>query len=122
MSTVRSALVVDDDPDTLEALVALLTSLGIQHVARATSAEAALETLELERFGLIVSDYRLDGMDGVQFLETLRAGGDLTPVIMVSGAPDKDGVIRATRHPKVDFFAKPFRVSDLMAAIDRLAA
>jgi DNA-binding NtrC family response regulator len=122
MRAVPSTLVIDDNPDTLETLAALLTSLGAGEVAQASSAEAALELLRHRRFHLIVTDYRLEGMDGVQFLETLRAAGDLTPVIVVSGAPDKSGVIRATRHPNVDFFPKPFRVADLMGAMDRMAA
>jgi FixJ family two-component response regulator len=76
----------------------------------------------MHHFSMILADYRLEGMDGVQFVEQLRATGDETPVIMLSGAPDKNGVIRATSHTKVDFFAKPFRVADLMGAMDRLAA
>jgi len=122
MRTIRSVLVIDDNPDTLETLATLLQSLGVDHVTRTRSAEEALDTLKSQRFSLIVADYRLEGMDGVEFLEQLRAGGDLTPVIMLSGAPDKAGVIRATRQPRVDFFSKPFRVADFMGAMDRMAA
>jgi two-component system chemotaxis response regulator CheY len=122
MRTIRSVLVIDDNPDTLETLATLLQSLGVDHVTQARSAEDALDTLKNQRFSLIVADYRLEGMDGVEFIEQLRAGGDLTPIIMLSGAPDKTGVIRATRQPKVDFFPKPFRVADFMGAMDRMAA
>ena len=122
MRTIRSVLVIDDNPDTLETLATLLQSLGVDHVTQARSAEDALDALKHQRFSLIVADYRLEGMDGVEFLEQLRAGGDLTPVIMLSGAPDKAGVIRATRQPRVDFFSKPFRVADFMGAMDRMAA
>jgi DNA-binding NtrC family response regulator len=122
MRTVRSVLVIDDNLDTLETLTALLNSLGVEHVTPASSAEAAKKILKKQRFSMIVADYRLEGMDGVEFLEDLRAGGDLTPVIMVSGTPDRKGVNRATRQPRVDFFAKPFRVADLMGAMDRMAA
>ena len=122
MRTFRSVLVIDDNPDTLDTLATLLQSLGVDHVTQARSAEDALDTLKTQRFSLIVADYRLEGMDGVEFLEQLRAGGDLTPVIMLSGAPDKTGVIRATRQPKVHFFSKPFRVADFMGAMDRMAA
>jgi CheY-like chemotaxis protein len=115
-------LIVDDNPDTLETLVALIRSLGVNFVASACSAEIAAEIMETQRFSLLVVDYRLEGMDGVQFVERLRASGDGTPVILLSGAPDKNGVIRATSQPKVDFFAKPFRVADLMVAMDRMAA
>ena len=122
MRTIRSVLVIDDNPDTLETLATLVQSLGVDHVTQARSAEDALDTLKNQRFSLIVADYRLEGMDGVEFLEQVRAGGDLTPVIMLSAAPDKAGIIRATRQPKVDFFSKPFRVADFMGAMDRMAA
>jgi len=122
MRATRSVLVIDDNPDTLEVLATLVQSLGADEVARVRSAEAALDTLQNRRFNLIVADYRLEGMDGVEFLERLRAGGNVTPVILFSGAPDQAGVLRATRQPKVDFFPKPFRVADFMAAMDRLAA
>ena len=122
MRTIRSVLVIDDNPDTLETLATLVQSLGVDRVTQARSAEDALDTLKNQRFSLIVADYRLEGMDGVEFLEQLRAGGDLTPVILLSGAPDKTGVVRATRQPKVDFISKPFRVADFMGAMDRMAA
>lgn len=122
MRAVPSVLVIDDNPDTLETLAALLSSLGVEDVAQAASAEVALDVLKTRRFSLIISDYRLEGMDGVEFLDALRGTGDATPVIVLSGAPDKSAVIRAISHPHADFFAKPFRMADLMVAIDRLAA
>jgi CheY-like chemotaxis protein len=122
MRVVPSVLVVDDNPDTLETLVALLRSLGVERVAEARSAEAAWDVLSTQRFSLLMLDYRLEGMDGVEFLEKLRASGDQTPVIMISGAPDENSVTRATRQPRVDFFAKPFRVAELMVAMEKVAA
>jgi CheY-like chemotaxis protein len=122
MRAISSVLVIDDNPDTLETLVALLGSLGVERVTQATTAEDALQMVKMHQFSVILADYRLEGMDGVQFVEQLRAAGDQTPVIMLSGAPDKSGVIRATSQTKVDFFAKPFRVADLMVAMDRMAA
>ncbi len=122
MRAIRSVLVIDDNPDTLETLATLLHSLGVDEVTQTRSAEDALDTLKGQRYSLIVADYRLEGMDGVEFLEQLRGGGDLTPVIVLSGVADKTGVIRATRQPKVQFFSKPFRVGDFMGALDRMAA
>lgn len=122
MRKIASALVVDDDPGFREIAEMILHSLGVENVEAARSAEQALEILDLRGFSLIVSDYRLEGMSGVDFLEELRGRGDQTPVLLVSGAPDKAGVIRAGRHPKVDFHAKPFQMRDFIGAVDRLAA
>jgi DNA-binding NtrC family response regulator len=106
----------------LEMLTQLCHALGIEKISQASSAEAAFDLLKRETFSLIISDYRLDGMSGVDFLEELRSRGDQTPVIMLSGAPDKQGVMRAVHHQRVDFFNKPFELSQFVGAIERLAA
>src|SRR6266704_4642006 len=120
LRAIPSVLVVDDHIQSLEVLSSLLSGLGAKSVCRAESAERALEILKNQAFTVIISDYRLEGMDGVQFLEQLRARGDQTPVLLLSGAPDKPAVIRATGYQKVDFFGKPFRVAELVGALERL--
>ena len=122
MHKTRSALVVDDDAGFREIAETILHSVGLEKVAGACSAEEALEVLKTETFSIIVSDYRMQGMTGVEFLEKLRGRGDDTPMLLVSGAPDKAGVIRAGRHSKVDFRPKPFHLRDFIGAVSRLAA
>lgn len=120
MVPIPSALVIDDDSEALNAIGQVLTAAGVRNVCPARSAEDALELMKTRRFDLVIADYRLEGMDGVQFLETLRASGDLTPLLLLSGAPDKSGVIRAVSQPRVDVFGKPFRVSEFVGAINKL--
>ena len=122
MTNIPSVLLIDDNVDTLAVLGEILIALGAQRVRRTPSAEEALKVLECETFSLIISDYRLEGMDGVQFVEQLRKGGNRTPVMMLSGAPDRQGVIRATSQERVDFFPKPFRIVELAGAMERLMA
>lgn len=122
MSPIPSIMVIDDNAEMLTALAELLSALGAKKVRQVGSAEEALEILETETFSIILSDYRLEGMDGVQFVERLREAGNQTPVVMLSGAPDKQDVIRATRHERVDFFPKPFSLTDLSGTMERLLA
>jgi DNA-binding NtrC family response regulator len=123
MSNISSVLVVEDDEQALEALARLLESgLEIGQVRPTRSAEEALAILRRERFALILSDYQLSGMDGVRLLEELRGCGDETPFLILSGVPDTAGVLRALRQTRVDVLGKPFRVSDLAAAMERLRA
>jgi CheY-like chemotaxis protein len=120
MQPIPSALVIDDNLDVLKTLRKLLSSLGVAQVTEATSAEDALEILRDQKFAVIVADYQLGGMNGVEFLEKLRDKGDATPVLLLSGAPDKAGVIRAVNLPSVDFLGKPFRMADLFSSLERL--
>jgi len=91
MHPIPSVLVIDDNYSALKALTSLMTALGAETVCEAESAEQALEMVEQQQFDLIVSDYRLEGMNGVEFLEQVRAKGNQTPVLLLSGAPDKAG-------------------------------
>jgi len=122
MRPIPSVLLVDDNVDTLQTLSGIMSALGAERVREAGSAERALEILKDESFAMIVSDYRMDGMDGVSFVKKLRSHGHRTPVLMLSGAPDKQGVIEATSHDRVDFRGKPFSIGELMGAMDRLLA
>ena len=122
MRPIPSVLLVDDNVDTLQTLSSIMSALGAERVREALSAEHALEILHHESFAMIVSDYRMEGMNGLEFIEELRSHGHRTPVLMLSGAPDREGVIRATNHKGVDFWGKPFSVGELMGAMDRLLA
>jgi CheY-like chemotaxis protein len=120
MRSIPWVLVIDDNFEALKALTSLMTALGAENVVEAESAEEALQLVEKQQFDLIVSDYRLEGMNGVEFLEQVRAKGNQTPILLLSGAPDKAGVIRATQQTKADFFTKPFRIGDLTDAMEKL--
>jgi DNA-binding NtrC family response regulator len=122
ISSIPSVLLIDDESQVLDILAQLFAAVGISRVVRAGSAEEALHILQNQTFAIIVSDYRMEGMDGVAFVEQLRAAGNRTPVLMLSGAPDKMAVIRAARQPAVDFFPKPFEMQELVGAMERLAA
>jgi DNA-binding NtrC family response regulator len=121
ISSISSVLLIDDESQVLDILVELFSAVGISRVVRAGSAEEALRILQNQKFAIIVSDYRMGGMDGVAFVEQLRSTGNRTPVLMLSGAPDKMAVIRAARQPAVDFFPKPFELQQLVGAMERLA-
>ena len=79
MHPIPSVLVIDDNFETLKALTSLMSALGAEKVSEAESAEAALKLMTDHQFDLIVSDYRLEGMNGVEFLERVRAQGNQTP-------------------------------------------
>jgi CheY-like chemotaxis protein len=121
MRSVSSALIVDDNSLALQTFGQLLRALGVDDICEASSAEEALEIVTSRKFAVILCDYRMEGLDGVQFVERIRQRGDQTPVIMLSGAADKTGVIRATQYPGVDFFAKPFEIGELTGAMERMA-
>jgi CheY-like chemotaxis protein len=121
MQAIPSVLVIDDDSDALNTFTQLLRALGVSNICRLGNAESALEVLERQHFTMVLCDYQLTGMDGTEFVKRLRARGDQTPVVMLSGAPDKAAVLRATTYANVDFIGKPFRVLELVTTMEQLA-
>lgn len=82
-------LLVDDDPDVLESLKSVLElSLDDVEVQTASSGEAGLVLLQHHRVELIISDYRMPGMNGAEFLEKAEEIAPGVPRILVSAFPD----------------------------------
>lgn len=119
---VDSILVIDDDEMARRVLVTILTREGVTRIEQATSAEEVEEKLKQEKFSLIVSDYHLGGASGVDLLEKIRKDGNRTPVLLISGIPNLSGVVRASIQDRVDFMSKPFKIHELVGAVERLLA
>jgi len=75
---------VDDNEHGLIARKTVLKQEGFESIT-ATSAEAGLELLRTHRFDLVVTDYKMGGMDGIAFIAHLRERSPDTPVILLSG-------------------------------------
>jgi DNA-binding NtrC family response regulator len=110
----RTILVVDDDPDILEVVSALLVDGGY-HVLAACSGEAALQQSRLYKgeISLLLSDFQMPAMSGIELATQMcRVRPDLK-VLMMSGFTDGMLVLNEGWH----FLAKPFVSSQLRALI-----
>jgi PAS domain S-box-containing protein len=124
-------LVVDDQPDTLTALEALLAPLGYA-IVTARSGEEALRSLLDEDFGVIVMDVRMPGMDGFETVELIkqRPRHEDTAVVFLTGADaDSEQIRRGYSAGAVDYIVKPVdpdvlrsKVAMLLALAEKTAA
>src|SRR5574340_1390789 len=83
------------------------------------SAEPALKRLEEDRFDVVVTDYKMKGIDGMEVLRTVRSLYPGTQVIMITAFANLDTAIEALRRDVHDFFPKPVKLKELKASIKR---
>lgn len=112
-------LVVEDDERVASHVVKGLKAEGllVDHVADGRQAlfQAAAET-----YDVIVLDRMLPNVDGLKILQTLRAAGDSTPVLILSALGDVDNRVKGLRAGGDDYLSKPFALSELIARVEAL--
>jgi DNA-binding NtrC family response regulator len=110
-------LVVDDEPQIRETLRRALERSG-HRVAMATRGDEALKTVETTTIGLIISDHKMPGMTGIEFLERAREVAPDTPRILMTAYPDIDLVMRGTNVAHLaHFLTKPFTLEEATRVI-----
>lgn len=88
-------------------------------VEEAGSVEEAEEIRKREHFDLFILDIKLPGSSGVEWIQDLRAQGSQTGVIFITAYADLETAIEALRVSASDFILKPFRVEQILNAVER---
>lgn len=106
----QKILIVDDEVDILESLKDLFeVSLDKIEVRTAESGAAALKILESDEIDLVISDYKMPGMNGLEFLHKAREVAPSVPRILATAFPDLDIAVRAINETEIqNFITKPF--------------
>ncbi len=108
-------LVVDDFQTMRRIITNLLRQLGFNNVAEAADGKAALDKVRSEKFDLIISDWNMPNMTGIEFLKEVRQDATLkdTPFIMVTAEGKKENVIAAVQAGVNNYIVKPFNAATL---------
>jgi len=110
----KRILVVDDDADVRRFIVDCLQSLGYS-VDEAAEGRSALRRLEETPPDLLIVDYAMPGMTGVDVVMEARASAPALPIIMATGYADMEAVDRVM--PPENLLRKPFRLAELATAV-----
>ncbi len=110
-----SILIVDDYKTMLRIIRNLLKQLGFSNVEEAQDGSAALQKLRDKGFGLIISDWNMEPMSGLQLLKEVRADVKLkdTPFIMITAESKSENVIAAKEAGVNNYIVKPFNAATL---------
>jgi two-component system response regulator FixJ len=113
----RRVYVIDDDEAMRDSLDFLLGAADFQ-VSPFESALNFLDALSTLDFGCVVSDVRMPGVDGIELLKRLKAGGSLFPVVIMTGHGDVPLAVEAMKLGAMDFLEKPFEDDRLIGMIE----
>jgi len=113
-------LVVEDDERVAGHVVKGLKGEGwlVDHVA---DGKKALFQVAAESYDVVILDRMLPNVDGLKILQTMRASGDSTPVLILSALGDVDNRVKGLRAGGDDYLAKPFAISELVARVEVLS-
>lgn len=108
-------LVVDDQTTMLRIERNLLEQIGFSNIELATDAPSALEMARSRDFGLILSDWNMEPMTGLEFLAEVRADPTLQsmPFIMVTAETKSENVVAAKKAGVNNYIVKPFNAATL---------
>lgn len=113
-------LIVDDQQSIRELTRHCLKQLGCNQVTSAKSGEEALDALGKTKFDLIISDWNMDGISGLDLLTKIRGNPVIKalPFIMATGQKDKALVMAAKEAGANNYIVKPFSAADLRKRIE----
>jgi DNA-binding NtrC family response regulator len=113
-------LIVDDERNMRLSLEAVMGEEGYL-VRSVDSAEAALKMLEQEEFFMVITDARLNGMSGYEFLGQAKQRWPTIPVLMITAFATPKLAVEAIKAGAIDYLAKPFAPEELLHAVARCA-
>ena len=103
-------LVVDDFATMRRILKNILKQIGFSNIAEADDGKTALAELKKERFDLVLCDWNMPEMSGIELLQNIRSDDELKdiPFVMVTAEAQKDNILEAVKAGVNNYVVKPF--------------
>jgi DNA-binding NtrC family response regulator len=119
MATKPKLLVVEDDALARKNLQHILERGGEYQVTAASDGAEALELLDRQAFELVLTDLRMEKVDGMQVLEAVRQRHPHTEVIMLTAFASVDSAIEAMKLGAFHYIAKPYKIEEVRTQVAR---
>ena len=119
----RMKVLVVDDFATMRKIVRnILKQIGFEDITEAEDGNAALRILKNEKIGLVVTDWNMPNMSGLELLQEIRRDGQTqnTPVLMVTAEGLKENVMEAVKAGVNNYVVKPFTAEVLQEKIESI--
>ncbi len=113
-------LIVDDSQIMRRIVTGALNKIGVQKTIEASDGAEAVRTVsENNNIGLVLMDWNMPNMTGLEALKKIRANGKKVPIIMVTTEAEKEKVIEAIKSGANDYLIKPFSPKDIQAKLEK---
>lgn len=115
-------LVVDDFATMRRIVKNILTQLGYTNIIEADDGTTALEIMQKEKIDLIISDWNMPKMTGLDLLKNVRDNAEIanTPFIMVTAEAQQDNIVLAVKAKVSQYIVKPFTAETLNEKLEKV--
>jgi DNA-binding NtrC family response regulator len=120
MSTDRKTqiLILDDEPIVCKRLHPALEKAGYDVETYINSSEA-MERVKVKEFDIVITDLKMEGVDGMTFLTTVKERSPTTEVIVITGFATMETAKESYQKGVFDFVAKPFKLGEIQDVVKR---
>lgn len=115
----RRILILDDEPIVCKRLKPAFLKAGYE-AETFTDSASALDAFRDAGFDIVITDLKMDGMDGMQFLAAIKELNPAVECIVITGYATMESAKESFKIGAYDFVAKPFKLRDIMDAVKRL--
>ncbi|MDT3683888.1 MAG: response regulator [Pseudorhodoplanes sp.] len=122
LAAALKVLVVDDQFSVRQMTRLTLQELGIRHIHESENGKEGFQKATVQPLDLIISDYNMPEMDGLEFLRAVRGHQAVRklPFILLTGRGDKELVVKAAQAGVNNYLIKPFNASILREKIEQV--
>ena len=115
-------LIVDDFSTMRKIIRNILTQLGFKNILEADDGTTALVILKKEKVDLIISDWNMPKMSGIELLKAVRSDENLKdiPFIMITAEAQKDNILEAIKYKVNQYIVKPFTPEILKEKLEKI--
>ena len=110
-------MIVDDSPLIRRIIITALKSAGVEDIVIAEDGVKALETVMEREFDIILMDWNMPKMSGIDALRKIRKTGIRTPIIMVTTESERNNIIEAIKAGANNYVIKPFEPEKIVIKV-----
>jgi len=115
-------LIVDDFPEVTRLIRNILKKIGFANIREADGGKAALRALKKEKYDLILCDWNMPDMSGVEVLKKIRSDDELKdiPFIMVTAETEKEKILAVIKAGVSNYIVKPFTAETISETLKKV--